>query len=117
MDALYAVVVGFLFAIGVYLILQRPLVKLLLGIAVLGNAANLMIFVSSGARRLPPPLIPDGEKVVTPPIADPIAQALILTAIVIGFGVLAFAVVLVHRVHQTSQIDGFDELTEGVGTE
>ena len=56
-----------------------------------------------------PPVVPQGRDQLTPPFADPVPQALILTAIVIGFGVLAFALVLAHQVHRTSGSDDIGE--------
>jgi multicomponent Na+:H+ antiporter subunit C len=58
-----------------------------------------------------PPIIAAGESVATAPIADPVPQALILTAIVIGFGVLAFALVLFHRAYDCVGVDDLDKLT------
>jgi multicomponent Na+:H+ antiporter subunit C len=57
------------------------------------------------------PLVPEGELVPTGPFADPLPQALILTAIVIGFGVVAFTVVLIHRVYQTAGTDDLETLS------
>jgi len=105
-----AVIVGVLYATGVYLLLSRNLVRILFGLALLGHAANLLIFVAAGLTRGRPPIVSD------PPLeagsfADPIPQALILTAIVIGFGVFSFALVLVRRVVATIQSEDVDSLT------
>ncbi|MBX3120164.1 MAG: Na+/H+ antiporter subunit C [Fimbriimonadaceae bacterium] len=111
MTIVLAVVVGILFACGLYLMMRRTLVKLLLGLALIGNAANLMIFVSAGLTRGAPPLIGAGETAPPKTYADPLAQALILTAIVIGFGVLAFTLALVRRTYQVTKTDDLNELT------
>ena len=57
-----------------------------------------------------PPVVPAGAEALVPPYADPVPQALVLTAIVIGFGLLAFLLVLAHRVHATVGTDDIDEL-------
>jgi multicomponent Na+:H+ antiporter subunit C len=105
MGFLLAIVVGCLYAAGVYLVLRRSIIKLILGIALLSNAANLLIFTSGGLVRGRPPVVPEGQTAVAAPYADPLPQALILTAIVISFGVLAFFMVLVYRANQALETD------------
>ncbi len=111
METIMAVLVGVLFAAAVYLMLRRSLVKLVIGLILLSNAANLLIFTAAGLRRNAPPLIPEGALLpeVMPP-ADPLPQALVLTAIVISFGVLAFAVVLIRRAYEVVGADDLDEM-------
>ena len=106
-----AIVVGALFATGVYMMLRRSVVKLLVGIALLSHAANLLVFSAAGVVRGRPPVV-DGEggRLVAAATADPLPQALVLTAIVIGFGVIAFAIALVHRTHQEVGTDDVDRL-------
>jgi multicomponent Na+:H+ antiporter subunit C len=111
MEFVLAFVIGGLYAAGLYLMLRRSIVKLILGLAILGNAANLLIFTAGGLVGGRPPLVGEGERVPLEGSADPVPQALILTAIVIGFGVLAFALVLVHRAHQAVGTDDLDHLT------
>ena len=111
MQIILAILVGGLYAAGLYMMMRRSIVKLLLGLALLSHAANLLIFTAGGLTRGIPPLVPEGDKVPPQVSADPIPQALILTAIVISFGVLAFAIVLVSRVHQTFRTDDIDEMT------
>jgi multicomponent Na+:H+ antiporter subunit C len=105
-----AFVIGGLYAAGIYLLLRRSLVSVILGLSVLSNAANLLIFTAAGLTRGVPPVIPPDATTLTRPFADPLPQALILTAIVIGFGVLAFTAVLIHRVHQNVGTDDLDAL-------
>ena len=107
---LLSIVVGGLFATGLYLILRRSIVKLIFGLVLLGHAANLLIFVAGGLVRARPPLIPKGDLVPGPEFADPVPQALILTAIVISFAVVAFAAVLIKRVYRTVGSGDVDEL-------
>lgn len=104
-----AVVVGVLYATGVYMMLRRSVVKLLIGIALLSHASNLLVFSAAGVERGRPPIVhPDAGQLE--PTADPLPQALVLTAIVISFGVLAFAIALLHRAHQETGTDDVDRL-------
>jgi multicomponent Na+:H+ antiporter subunit C len=88
-----AVLVGLLFGAACYLVLQASFVRILFGFILLSNAANLFILAMSGspAGKSTPVVIGQG------PSVDPLPQALILTAIVIGFGVIAYLVVLLYR--------------------
>jgi multicomponent Na+:H+ antiporter subunit C len=104
-----ALTVGVLYATGVYMMLRRSVVKLLIGIALLSHAANLLVFSAAGVERGRPPIVDAGGGSLER-TADPLPQALVLTAIVIGFGVLAFAVALVHRAHQETGTDDVDRL-------
>lgn len=110
MEPVLAIVVGVLYAAGVYMLLRRSIVRLIIGLALLSNAANLLIFTSSGLTRGNPPVMSVDEKVLSPAAADPLPQALILTAIVISFGVLAFAVVLLKRAYETAGADDLSQL-------
>jgi len=105
-----AIAVGALYAAGIYLVLRRSVAKLVFGLAILTTAANLLIFTAARLVRGRPPSVPPEATAVPAPHADPVPQALILTAIVVGFGALAFAVVLIRRVHHSHGADDFDEL-------
>lgn len=96
-----AIVIGFLYAAGVYLMLRRSLFKLILGLVLLSHGANLLIFTASGLTRASAPVVPPEAAAPADDSADPLPQALILTAIVISFSVLAFALVLFHRARET----------------
>ncbi|HEX3051329.1 MAG TPA: Na+/H+ antiporter subunit C [Aggregatilineaceae bacterium] len=111
MEILWAIVIGVLYAAGIYMILRRSLFKLILGLSLLGHASNLLIFVIGRLTRNAPPLIEEGKSVLSAPYSDPLPQALILTAIVIGFGVQAFAVVLIKRAYSINHVDDFDVLS------
>jgi len=108
MEPVLAVVIGGLYAAGMYLMVRRSIVKMIFGLALLGNAANLLIFTVGRLTRGRPPHIPLDSTLPSLPVADPVPQALILTAIVIGFGVQAFALVLIKRVYQTVGSDDQD---------
>jgi multicomponent Na+:H+ antiporter subunit C len=112
LNVVFAIVVGTLYATGLFLMLRRSIVNLILGLALLSHAANLLIFAAAELRRAPAPLVPAGAQTLAPPFADPLPQALILTAIVIGFGVLAFALVLVHRTYEATGTDDGDQIVE-----
>jgi multicomponent Na+:H+ antiporter subunit C len=109
-ELLLAVTAGSLYAAGLYLLLRRRLAQLIIGLGLLTNGTNILIFTSGGLTRAIPPVVPRGQNELVRPFADPVPQSLILTAIVIGFGVLAFALVLAHQVHRTS---GSDDIKEG----
>lgn len=110
MTVVLAVLVGGLYACGLYMMMRRSLVKLIMGLILLSYATNLLIFTVGGLTRAVPPIIPEGAVVPPTPFADPVPQALVLTAIVIGFGVLAFAVVLIEQTHKSVGTDDSDNL-------
>jgi multicomponent Na+:H+ antiporter subunit C len=110
METVYAFVIGVLYASGIYMMLRRSLGQVVIGLAILTNAANLLIFTSAGLTPERAPLVPRGEMAPVPPFADPVPQALILTAIVIGFGVLAFALVLAFRTYEVVESDDLDDM-------
>ena len=93
MSLLLAITIGFLVSAGIYRLLGTGKVNALVGIILLGTAANLMLFASGGLKHNAPALI--GSGVAEP--TDPLPQALVLTAIVIGFGIIAFLLALVLR--------------------
>ena len=102
--------IAVLFGCGFYLLMRRSFLKVILGLMLLGHAANLLVFTSAGIVRGPAPLVQD--TMIAPPAgsADPIPQALVLTAIVISFGVAAFALVLFRRAYDVLGSDDIDEL-------
>jgi multicomponent Na+:H+ antiporter subunit C len=111
MTTYLAVIIGCLYAAGIYMILRRSLFKLILGLVLLAHGANLLIFTAGGLnRQAQAPIVPPGHSEPTRLSADPLPQALILTAIVIGFGVLAFTLVLFDRSYQTTGNDDSDDL-------
>jgi multicomponent Na+:H+ antiporter subunit C len=105
-----AVVIGVLYAAGLYMVMRRSMVKLVFGLALLAHAANLLIFTVGGLTRGGTPLVPAGAQVPIPPFPDPVPEALVLTAIVIGFGVQAFVLVLIKRAHHETGTDDLDSL-------
>lgn len=110
MELVFAIVSGVLYATGLYLMLRRRLAQIIIGLGLLSNGTNMLIFTAGGLTRSNPPVIPADATVPVAPYADPVPQALILTAIVIGFGVLAFTLVLAHRVHHSLGTDDVDDI-------
>lgn len=94
MQLLIAITIGVLVAAGIYRLLGGSKVDILVGLILLSQGANLTIFASGGLRHNAPALL-DGRDVSA--MTDPLPQALVLTAIVIGFGILAFLLTLVLR--------------------
>lgn len=109
MELMLAVIAGVLYATGLYLMLRRRLAQIIIGLSLLANGSNVLIFTAAGVTRGNPPVLPV-DAAVTAPVADPVPQSLILTAIVIGFGVLAFSLVLAHRVRQSAGSDDIDDI-------
>ncbi len=112
MEIVLAFVIGGLFAAGLYMMLRRSLVKLLIGLGLLTNAINLLIFTAAQLTRARSPIIPEGQSALAGAYADPLPQAFILTAIVISFGVTAFAVGLAYRAYKTIGTDDMDKIIE-----
>ena len=110
MEIVMAFVCGFLFMAAIYLIMSRSLLRIIIGTGLLSHGAHLLILTMGGLGGESPPVLADG---VTN-YADPLPQALILTAIVISFGVTAFILVLAYRIYQELQTD---DMTEMKGSE
>lgn len=110
MEILLAIVIGLLYAAGIYMMLRRSMVKLIIGLILLGNGANMLIFLLGRIVKGEPPIIEDTAKVLSGIYADPVPQALILTAIVISFGLQAFAIILVKRVYKVVKTDDLDQM-------
>jgi multicomponent Na+:H+ antiporter subunit C len=100
MQTLCALLVGVMVAGSVYLILDRNLIRFIFGLVLVGNAINLMIFTVGGLDSGRPPIIPSHATAVQETVANALPQALILTAIVIGFALLSFVFVLFYRAYQ-----------------
>lgn len=99
MEPAFALAFGVMVAVAAYLILSRNVLRLVLGLLVLGNAANLSIFIAGRMGTNVPPLVPVGQMEMIGG-ANPLPQALILTAIVISFSLVAFTVVLIESAHR-----------------
>ena len=108
MTPLLALCVGALFAAGAYMMLRRSLVKLVVGLALLGHGANLLIYTAARPERGRPALVDPGELAPAAPHSDPLPAALVLTAIVISFGIISYTIVLIRRVYEDVGTDDLD---------
>lgn len=102
--------IGLFFAVSIYLILSKAIIRMLLGITILGNGVNLLIFTLGRITREVPPIVPDGLLQPETMTANPLPQALILTAIVIGFALFTFLLVLGYRAYQELDADNTDNM-------
>ena len=102
-------VVAVLFAAGTYLILQRMLSRVVIGLGLVSHGANLLIFLMGRLTPGQAPLIPVGATQPVEPFADPLPQALVLTAIVISFGVTAFLLALALRSYLLTGSDAVED--------
>jgi multicomponent Na+:H+ antiporter subunit C len=107
-NLLTAAVVGTLFGAGVYLLLKPDLLRVVAGLVLVSNAANLTLMGSGLARGQAPILPPSGSA----PVSDPLVQAMTLTALVIGFAVTALLLSLVVVLYRRRHSVDFDELSE-----
>lgn len=106
MESVVAVVAGLLYAVGIYLMLQKTLLRVVIGTSMLPYGSFLAVILVGGLNKGAAPVLTDGVSAYT----DPVPQALILTAIVIGFGLTAFQLVLAYRTYQEMGTDNLDEL-------
>jgi multicomponent Na+:H+ antiporter subunit C len=105
-----SIALGVLFAIAVYLFLSRNTQRVAMGFLILSNAVNLFVITASGLPRgASPPLVGTGK----PPFADPLPQAFLLTAIVIGLGTAAFLMALAARTHAETGSDELGDRRDG----
>jgi multicomponent K+:H+ antiporter subunit C len=111
MEALMSLVIGVLTALGVWLILRERTFPLVLGLTVLSYAVNLFLFAMGRLTLGRPPVIASGVQIY----ADPLPQALVLTAIVIGFAMTAFVIVLALKARAELVDDRVDAEPEGSG--
>lgn len=110
MTVTLAITAGVLFATGTFLLLQKRLSRIIVGLGLIAHGANLII-LGSGRRPGVPPVIEDS---VSGAYSDPLEQALVLTAIVITFGVTAFLLALAYRSWSETGSDEVEDDTEDV---
>jgi multicomponent Na+:H+ antiporter subunit C len=109
MEIVLAIVVGILYTTGVYLMLRRSILKFIIGLIFMSNATNLLVFLSAGLVPGSPVFI-NGKKINTEVMADPLPQALVLTAIVIGLGIVVFTLALKYKFFELTGTDDLDQL-------
>jgi multicomponent Na+:H+ antiporter subunit C len=107
-SAVLVIAIGVLFAAGVYLMLERSLTRVLLGFVLVSNGANLTLLVAGG-RSGSAPIV--GSSPTDEPMSDPLAQAMILTSIVITLALTAFVLAMAYR---SWQLNGHDEVADDV---
>jgi multicomponent Na+:H+ antiporter subunit C len=109
MNVVLSVIIGILFASSIFLMLNRSYFKLIIGVILFGYATILFLFIISGVTKGVPPLIlnPNSD---TNTMADPLPQALTLTAIVISIGVQLFVIILLKKVFESSDSEDLDAL-------
>lgn len=107
METLMILLIGVLFAVGVFLVLSKNLLKIILGLSILAHGTHLLILTMGGLKKGMPPLLIEGEHLS---YTDPLPQALILTAIVINFAVTALLLVLVYRSYQDLGAENIEQL-------
>lgn len=113
MQSLLPIVIGILISSGLYLMMRHNLLRFIFGFILLGNGVNLLIFTMGRLKRGGAPIIPaEAQHIAITEIANPVPQALILTAIVIGFGFTAFALVLLYSSFQKWQSLYTDKLEQ-----
>ena len=107
MNLILLLVIGFLVFIGTYMILSINLIRIVIGISIYTHAGNLII-MSMGyySKHVTEPLIRGSNT----NYVDPLLQALVLTAIVIGFGMTAFLLVLIYRTYRVTKEDEISAL-------
>lgn len=110
MEPLLAILSGLFFTAAIYLMLSKFSIRIMLGIAILGNGVNLLLFTAGRLTREVPPIIPAGLDTLPQGAANPLPQALILTAIVISFSFFAFLLVLAYRTYQALKTDDTHEM-------
>ncbi len=106
MTLVFSLAIAALFAVGAFLMLRRDLIRLIAGMIMIGNAANLFIMASALRRGRAAVLPGNGDE-----MADPLVQALVLTAIVISFATAAMALVIVYRVYTSHYSMDLTELS------
>jgi multicomponent Na+:H+ antiporter subunit C len=109
MEILLAILVGVLYTAGVYMLLRRSILKFIIGIIFLSNATNLLVFLSAGIVPGNPAFLKaEGNDISA--FADPLPQALVLTAVVIGLGIVVYLLAVKYRFFNETGSDDLDQL-------
>ncbi|API90606.1 MULTISPECIES: Na(+)/H(+) antiporter subunit C [Virgibacillus] len=106
MEIITSILAGILFATAIYNMLQKQLLRIVIGTALLSHGAHILIFTMGRLKTGQPPILIDGIESYT----DPLPQALILTSIVISFGVTSLLLVLAYRSTQENGTDNMEQL-------
>ncbi|MUV39559.1 Na(+)/H(+) antiporter subunit [Lentibacillus sp. JNUCC-1] len=106
MEIIISILAGILVATAVYNLLQKQLLRIVIGTVLLSHGAHLLILTMGKLKRGQPPILQDGISKYT----DPLPQALILTSIVISFGITSLLLVLAYRTATENETDNMEEL-------
>lgn len=106
MEIIMAIVIGIIFTAAIYLILSKSILRIILGTGLISHGAHLLLLTMGGFSGNAPPVISEG--LLSSDYVDPLPQALILTAIVISFGVTAFILVVAYRSYQEIGSDSME---------
>ncbi|GAB4073368.1 Na(+)/H(+) antiporter subunit C [Barrientosiimonas marina] len=106
MEFIILILAGILFAAAIYNLLQKQLLRLVIGSVLLSHGAHLFILTMGKLKRGSPPILSDGVENYT----DPLPQALILTSIVISFGITSLLLVLAYRTTEENDTDNMEQL-------
>jgi multicomponent Na+:H+ antiporter subunit C len=102
MNLIYAAAISAIMALGLYLMLSRHVMRIAYGVMLVSATVNLCIFLAGRIGDKPPPIMSAGETALGTGAANPLPQALVLTAIVIGFSLVAFLVALALKTYRRS---------------
>ncbi|MDY0408510.1 Na(+)/H(+) antiporter subunit C [Virgibacillus soli] len=106
MEIIISILAGILFATAVYNLLQKQLLRIIIGTVLISHAAHLLILTMGKLKRGQPPILIEGITQYT----DPLPQALILTSIVISFGITSLLLVLAYRTTKENKTDNMEQL-------
>ena len=110
MEPVFCLMITLFFTASIYLMLSTHIIRVLIGVAILSNAVNMLIFTAGRLTQEVPPIIAKGQMIPDQVTANPLPQALILTAIVISFSFFAFLLVLGFRAYQVLGTDDVNEM-------
>lgn len=110
MNIVLSIIIGILFSASIYLMLSKSFFKLIAGVFIFGYATIFFLFIVSGVTKNAPPLVAENSGINTESLADPLPQALTLTAIVISIGVQAFVIVLLKKAFENVKTANLDKL-------
>ncbi|TXL68044.1 Na(+)/H(+) antiporter subunit C [Cerasibacillus terrae] len=106
MEIIISILAGIIFAVAVYNLLQKQMIRIIIGTVLISHAAHLFILTMGKLKRGQPPILSEGVTSYT----DPLPQALILTSIVISFGLTSLMLVLAYRTAQENKTDNMEQL-------
>lgn len=111
MEVILSIVIGVLYTVGIFFLLRRSMIRIIMGVLFLGNATNLLIFVVPGLTpNGQPAFLADTIEATKSGLSDSLPQALILTAIVISFGIVAYLLALLRKTHEVTGESDLDKL-------